>query len=172
MKTNTLQYKIYFILVFAFLFASKGNAQDGNFWSNVRFGGNLGIGVTNETFNIVVAPAALYQFNPWYSAGLGLHFGYTDAQDFTATNYGASIISLFDPIPELQLSAEFEQMGVSQTLELDGGNRKDDYWYPALFVGAGFRTGPVSVGIRYDLLYDDDKSIYASAYAPFVRVFF
>ncbi len=161
---------ILFLVLFCFF--QNINAQDQNFWSKVRFGGNIGLGYSGDTFNAVIAPSAVYEFNQWVSLGAGLHFGYTDGLNFTATNYGASIISLFNPLPGLQLSAEFEEMGVSRTLEIDGPDLSENYWYPALFVGAGYRTGPVSIGLRYDLLYDDNKSIYASAYAPFVRVFF
>lgn len=179
MKVYTLQNCKVFVLVFAFLFSlQKITSQEENFWSNVRFGGNIGIGFSNDTFNAVLAPAAIYEFNPWFSAGVGLNFGYSSFdndrfnEEGSSTNYGASIISFLNPFPELQLSAEFEQMGVSRRIEIPGETFKDDYWYPALFVGAGYRTGFVSVGIRYDLLYDEDKSIYGSAYAPFVRVFF
>ncbi len=168
-----------FVLVLAIIFSlQQASSQDQNFWSNVRFGGNLGIGFSNDTFSAILAPAAIYEFNPWFSAGFGLNFGYSSFdndrfnEEGSSTNYGASIITLFNPIPEFQFSAEFEQMGVSRRFEVPGETFKDNYWYPALFVGAGYRTGFVSFGIRYDLLFDDDKSIYGSAYAPFVRVFF
>ncbi|MDH7445499.1 hypothetical protein [Aquimarina sp. 2201CG14-23] len=161
------------ILVFLIFFSlQKSYSQDENFWSHVRFGGNIGIGFTDNTFNGVIAPSAIYDFNNQFSMGFGLNFGYTDSQDFTATNYGASLITLYNPFPELQLSAEFEQMGVSTSFEIEGENLDDSYWYPALFIGAGYRIGFVSIGLRYDVLYDENKSIYASAYAPFVRVFF
>ncbi len=167
------------LLVFIISFSlQQVISQEQNFWSNVRFGGNIGIGFSNDTFNAVLAPAAIYEFNPWFSAGVGLNFGYSSFdndrfnEEGSSTNYGASIMSFLNPFPELQLSAEFEQMGVSRRLEIPGETFKDNYWYPALFVGAGYRTGFVSVGLRYDLLYDEDKSIYGSAYAPFVRVFF
>ncbi len=168
-----------FVLVSFVLFSLQNiSAQNENFWSKVRFGGNIGIGFTNDTFNAVIAPAAIYDFNPWFSGGVGISFGYSTFDDDVfneerrSTNYGASLIGLFNPIPEFQLSAEFEQMGVSQRIETPNQTFTDDYWYPALFLGAGYRTGFVSFGIRYDVLYDDDKSIYGSAYAPFVRVFF
>ncbi|WP_035085784.1 MULTISPECIES: hypothetical protein [Aquimarina] len=161
------------LLVSAMLFSlQQCYSQEDNFWSRVRIGGNIGIGFTNDTFNGILAPSAVYDFNNQFSMGFGLNFGYTDSRNFTATNYGASIITLYNPFPSLQLSAEFEQMGVSRSFEIEGPNINDNYWYPALFIGAGYRVGFVSVGLRYDVLYDDNKSIYASAYAPFVRVFF
>ncbi|WP_233558507.1 alpha-ketoglutarate decarboxylase [Aquimarina sp. BL5] len=173
MKVFLIQ-KIRFLILVSLIFFSlqNGYSQDDNFWSNVRIGGNIGIGFTNDTFNGILAPSAVYDFNNQFSMGFGLNFGYTDSRNFTATNYGASLITLYNPFPSLQLSAEFEQMGVSRSFEIEGLDINDDYWYPALFIGAGYRVGFVSVGLRYDVLYDDDKSIYASAYAPFIRVFF
>ena len=82
------------------------------------------------------------------------------------------MISLFNVIPELQLSAEFEELYVSRNYDDLTGLEDDDYWYPALFLGAGYRNGPVTVGIRYDVLFDDDRSVYADAWIPFVRVYF
>lgn len=179
MKVYTLQKNNVFPLVFLILFSlQNGYAQFEDFWSDVRFGGNLNVGFSDERFNVVVAPAAVYEFNEWFSAGLGLNFGYSsfDSNNFDqkseSINYGGSVITLISPFPEMQFSAEFEEMGVNRTIEIQGEEFTDDYWYPALFVGAGYRAGPVSVGLRYDVLYDEDKSIYGSAYAPFVRVFF
>jgi len=146
------------------------------FWSKVKFGGNVGLGVSGNTFNAVIAPTAIYNFNPYIGLGTGLHFGYTDGLNFTATNYGASIIGLLNPITGLQLSAEFEQMGVSRSIEIEEGSISntidENYWYPALFFGAGYQIGPVITGLRYDVLYKDNESIYASAFAPFVRILF
>ncbi|WP_299258325.1 alpha-ketoglutarate decarboxylase [uncultured Aquimarina sp.] len=173
MKVFLIQ-KIRFLILVTSIFFSlqNGYSQDDNFWSHVRIGGNIGIGFTNDTFNGIIAPSAVYDFNNQFSTGFGLNFGYTNSRNFTATNYGASLITLYNPFPSLQLSAEFEQMGVSRSFEIEGQDINDDYWYPALFIGAGYRIGFVSVGLRYDVLYDDNKSIYASAYAPFIRVFF
>ncbi|WP_378181428.1 alpha-ketoglutarate decarboxylase [Aquimarina sp. SS2-1] len=173
MKVFLVQKIKFLTLFFSILLCLQiGYSQDDNFWSHVRIGGNIGIGFTDDTFNGILAPSAIYDFNHQFSLGFGLNFGYTNARNFTATNYGASLITLYNPFPALQLSAEFEQMGVSRSFEIEGRDINDDYWYPALFLGAGYRVGFVSVGLRYDVLYDDDKSIYASAYAPFVRVFF
>ncbi len=179
MKVSFLQSRKIFLLVFLIIISLHNTmAQENNFWSNVRFGGNLGIGFSDDTFNAVAAPAAIYSFNDQFSAGLGLIFGYSTFEndrlneERTSTNYGASVITLFNPFEGLQLSAEFEQMGVSRSIEINNEKFDDDYWYPALFLGGAYRVGFVSLGIKYDVLYDDDKSIYGSAYVPFVRVFF
>lgn len=150
----------------------KNYAQEKSFWSKVRFGGQIGIDFPNDSFSAIIAPSAVYDVNPYVSLGTGINFGYTNARNFKATNYGISLISLFYPLKELQISSEFEYTGVSKELELDGGNIKEDYWYPALFLGAGYRINGLSIGMRYDVLYNEDKSIYSTAFIPFVNVYF
>jgi len=162
---------IVFVL-FTLLFSQKSYSQNNSFWSNVRFGGNIGIGFTNDTFNAILAPAAIYEVSNQFGIGFGLNFGYTNSPNYTAANYGGSIITLYTPFPELQLSAEFEEIGVSRSLKAGITNISENYWYPALFIGAGYRVGFISAGLRYDVLYNQDKSLYASAYTPFIRVFF
>ncbi|WP_106794254.1 alpha-ketoglutarate decarboxylase [Aquimarina sp. Aq78] len=174
MKVNVHQNIKIVVLVLSILFSlQKSYSQNNDFWSNVSFGGNLGIGVGNDTFSGVIEPSALYNFNEQFAAGIGISFGYIESNNFTATNYGGSLLAFYSPIREIRLSLEFQEMGVSRTLEIENTvDLKEEYWYPSLFIGAGYRIGNVSVGIRYDLLYDMDKSIYGNAYVPFVGVFF
>lgn len=82
------------------------------------------------------------------------------------------MIGLYNPIRELQVSAEFEELSVSRKWEDNLGIEDQNYWYPALFVGLGYRNQNLTLGIRYDVLYDRDKSIYADPWMPFVRVYF
>lgn len=139
---------------------------------NVRFGGSLGLTFSNNLFNAHLAPKAVYDFNRYFSAGIGVAGSYTDASRYSAFTIGGSTIGLFRPIPVLQTSAELEQNYVSKNLEWEGSNLKDSYWYPALFLGLGYTTGPVTVGLKYDVLYDDQKSIYGNALMPFVSIYF
>jgi len=149
------------------------NQQGSEFWRNVRYGGGIGLSFGNGFFSGTLAPAAIYDFqNAPFSLGLGLNGTYNSQKNVSnSTIIGGSVIGLFNPIRDIQASLEFEQLNVSRNFE-DDQFLDDNYWYPALFVGIGYMTGNVAFGIRYDLLYDSEKSIYANAYAPFVRVFF
>ena len=82
------------------------------------------------------------------------------------------MLGLYNVIPEIQLSAEFEELHVSRNFEEFLGIEDDTYWYPALFLGVGYRTQHVTIGIRYDVLYEEEDSIYANAWMPFGRVYF
>ncbi len=143
-----------------------------DFWRRVRFGGGLGLGFTNGGFNGSISPSAIYEFNSQFAAGTSLNLSYAKFNDDQFLAYGGSVLGLFNPIPQLQLSAEFEQLRINRTLDAVPNPIEDDYWLPALFVGAGYRTNNVTFGLRYDVLYDENRSIYANNIMPFVRFFF
>lgn len=156
-------------ITFSLAQSSKTNAD---FWNNVRFGGSIGLGFTNNGFNGSIAPSAIYQFNDQFASGASLSFNYAKFDNDKLLAYGGSVLSLYNPIPQIQLSAEFEQLRINRTIATSTINIEDNYWLPAFFIGAGYSSRNVTFGIRYDLLYDDNKSIYGNALMPFVRVYF
>lgn len=151
---------------------SQNPTQKSRFWNKVRFGGGIGLGFTNGGFNASIAPSAIYQFNDQFALGTGLNFNYYKFNQSKFLAYGGSLVSLYNPIPFLQLSAEYEHLRINRTLGNGALQIEDNYWSPALFLGAGYATRHFTVGIRYDVLYDDQKSIYANAWLPFIRVYF
>jgi len=164
---------VFLTLNFCFLNTLNAQQSDNAFWNHVRFGGGIGLSFGDGFFSGTLAPSAIYQFNDQVALGFGLNGTYNTQKDFyKSTIFGGSLISLFSPINEIQLSAEFEQLHVNRRYENYLNLNDDTYWSPALFVGAGYRSGNVTLGIRYDLLYDKNKSIYADAWAPFVRFYF
>jgi long-subunit fatty acid transport protein len=143
-----------------------------DFWDKVQFGGGIGLGVGNGFTNISVAPSAIYNANQYVSVGLGVQYSLLKQKNFYASNmYGGSIITLFNPIQEIQLSVELEQLRVNLDYEgLSSGS--EDFWNTGLFVGAGYRTENITIGARYNLLFDKNKGVYGDALMPFVRVYF
>ncbi|KFF07218.1 hypothetical protein [Flavobacterium reichenbachii] len=173
--------KCYFV-IFAVLFSSYTFAQQtyvidnkNNFWDKVQFGGGLGLGIGSGYTDISVMPSAIYNVNQIVGIGVGLQFGYLASKNYyDSFVYGGSLITLVNPIPEIQLSAELEQVRVNTNY--DSNNVRpaysDDFWNTALYLGAGYRTGSVTIGARYDVLFNDERSLYGSAFMPFVRVYF
>ncbi|OMP31978.1 alpha-ketoglutarate decarboxylase [Mangrovimonas sp. DI 80] len=171
--------KILLPILFLCLFSVPGFSQQtppkqkSEFWRHVRFGGGIGLGFGDGFFSGTLAPSAIYEFNWQFALGVGLNFSYNTQKDFyKSTIVGGSLIGLFRPIEQIQLSAEFEEMNISRNYDSRLIYKDDNYWYPALYLGAGYSTHNVTIGIRYDVLYDRDKSIYADPWAPFVRVYF
>ncbi len=166
---------IFIFLIFALLpldSYTQGIRAQGDFWQKIRYGGGLGLGFGNDTFNAAISPSAIYQANDYFAIGLGLGFNYAKFHESRLMAYGASILSYFNPIDVIQLSAELEQLRVNRKLANPTGSLVDNYWSPALFLGVGYSNRNVTVGIRYDVLYDEGKSIYSDAWMPFVRVYF
>ena len=120
-----------------------------------------------------MAPSAIYQFDNPIAVGFSINGTYNSQKYFyKSTILGASVIGLFNPINEVQLSAEFEELNVDRNWDSRTGIEDENYWYPALFLGLGYSSNNVTVGVRFDVLYDKYKSIYANSWAPFIRVYF
>lgn len=174
-KGRCLLKNIWFLSLLFCLVSMTLSAQNetNNFWNNVRFGGGVGLSFGNGFFSGTLAPSAIYEFNNQFAMGLGLNGTYNSSKNYyKSTIFGGSIISLFNPIEDIQLSAEFEELNVSRNWENSLGIEDENYWYPALFIGAGYRSNNITLGIRYDVLYDRNKSIYADPWIPFVRFYF
>jgi len=168
--------KIVVALLLTFLVCSfNGNAQrnQNDFWKNVRFGGGLGLNFANGFFSATIAPSAIYEFNNQFALGAGLNATFNNQKNvYKTTVLGGSVIGLYNIIPEIQLSGEFEQLNVSRRYDIRVNTTDDNYWSPALFLGAGYRNGNIIFGVRYNVLHDSDKSIYIDPWVPFVRFFF
>ena len=157
------------LLIFSSVSLSAQNSND-NFWENVRFGGGFNVGFGSNYTTVAISPSAIYDFSDEFSTGLSLSYLHSKnkAFDTTANVYGASIISLYNPFDSFQLSGEFEELNIN----FKDGLNDNSYWNPALYLGAAYRTGGVSIGLRYDILYKENKSIYSSALTPVFRIYF
>ena len=157
------------ILLFCFLFCSITSfSQENNFWENVRVGGTFGFSFGNNITTLSISPSAVYDFNEEFSFGGSIGYSHNKSGDYSANMYTASVITMYRPIRQIEFSAELLQSYVSKTI----GSSEDNYSYPSLNIGAAYITGKVTFGVQYDVLYKKDKSIYANAISPFIRVFF
>jgi len=165
----------FFTLLFLFLFTQNiiaqvnDKEQKDTFWSRVNYGGGFGMSFTNSIFNVSISPSAIYNVNESLALGASLNGSYISRRDVSrSTILGGGLIGLFNVFQGLQLSTDFDYYHVSRRIN----TIKDNYWVPALFIGAGYRYQNFSFGLRYDVLYDDQRSVYSNAFLPFVRVFF
>jgi hypothetical protein len=167
-------------LIFAALFFSTvvlaqqntfQSKSSNNFRDKIQFGGGLGLGFGSGYTDITVAPSAIYNFNEYVSLGIGAQYKYLKQKDSYASNlYGGSLIGLLNPLPEIQLSVELEELRVNINL-LGSNSSSQDYWNTALFLGAGYRSGNATIGARYNVL-NNQNNVYGSAFMPFIRVYF
>ena len=162
--------KVIIILIMMFCNIELIVAQDqtGDFWNHVRYGGGIGVSFGDGFFSGTLAPSAIYEFNNHVALGLGLNATFNNQkQVYKSTILGGSLIGLYNVLDALQISAEFEELNVNRKYDVNLNIQDDNYWSPALFLGAGYRSGNVTFGIRYDVLYDKDKSIYIDPWGAF-----
>lgn len=158
----------FFVAIICINFASAQSDFPAS--QRVHFGGTLGLSIGSGFTNIVVAPSVIYDVNEYFSAGAGVQGSYVNwKNNFESYIYGASLIALVNPIEQIQLSAELEQLRVNTIYE---DNFKDNFWNTALFVGAGYRTNNVTLGVRYNVLFKERNNVYNEAFMPFIRVYF
>ena len=158
----------FFVVIFCSHFAFA--QSDVSTSQRIHYGGTLGLSIGSGFTNIIVAPSVIYDVNQYFSAGAGVQGSYVSwKNNFESYIYGASLIGLFNPIEQVQLSAELEQLRVNTTYE---NNFKDNFWNTALFVGAGYRTNNVTLGVRYNVLFKERNNVYNEAFMPFIRVYF
>lgn len=145
-----------------------------DFWKQVQFGGGFWLSIGSGFTDITLAPNAIYNLNQYISLGAGLQGSIVSQKDvFSSIIYGVNAITLFNPVEEVQLSIELEQVRVNNTFRNPTtGTKKDNFWNTGLFVGGGYRMENVTMGIRYNLLYNEEKMVYTDAMMPFIRVYF
>ncbi|RAR72769.1 hypothetical protein [Flavobacterium aciduliphilum] len=144
-----------------------------DFLKHVQVGGGFGINVGSGFTDCTLAPSAIYNFNRYFAVGVGLQGSIASQKGlYNSTLYGINVLTLFNPIREVQLSLELEQVRVNNTFRNPTGTLKDNFWNTAIFVGAGYKMDNVTVGMRYNLLFNKDKNVYTDALMPFIRVYF
>jgi hypothetical protein len=186
MKLNANLLKTFFyVLIFlnsALLFSQQDSIPKTKsvFWQKVQFGGGLGLAVGNGYTDVSISPTGYYNVNKFFAIGVGITGSYVaqksnpsnfNSLGYKSTIFGGSIIGLANPIEEIQLSAEVEQLKVNRNFD-DSYFNDDTFWNTALFVGAGYRTQNVTLGVKYNVLHNDNNNIYSQPWLPFVRIMF
>lgn len=159
--------KILLIFLAIICFFTAQAQQNSFSWDNVSYGGGITLGFGGGT-TVGIAPNAIYNFGNGLSTGLGVGYLYSDFNNFTSSAFNLSAISFYETPYEIILSAELEQYFARQT----GIFGEFSTNFPALHLGVAYNLGRFALGIRYDVLYNENKSIFASPISPVVRFYF
>ena len=143
------------------------------FWKKVQIGGGLGLNVGGGYTDIAIAPSAIYNLNNYFSLGVGLQGSYVAVKsNYNSFIYGGSLIGLVNPIKQIQFSVELEELKVNTSFESSFQIPSRHFWNTGLFLGAGYRSNNVTIGGRYNILYNENDNVYSNAFMPFIRVYF
>lgn len=170
--------------LFAIIFISSGQAYSQSTTISVidsaatvepklKFGCGFGLNFLGGT-NITLSPNLLYAVSNKINLGAGIQGSYNSIKDVQkTTTFGINVIGEYLPTRKITTLLEFAQLKVNTTKVEPTGDIKNDFWESALFVGAGYNiTNKISVGAKYNVLYDDDESVYSSPIIPFVNITF
>ena len=141
--------------------------------NRLKFGVGFGLSFVGGT-NISLSPNLLYILSEKVSIGGGIQGSYSAIEDLqSTTTFGANVITQYSPIEKITTLLEFTELKVNTKTDTPTGKITDDYWDAALFIGAGYNiTSKISVGAKYNVLYNEDKSVYTSPVLPFVNISF
>lgn len=169
---HKITYLLIFNLLISFSVLSQKTENTYSFSDHIRFGGGFNIGLSSSFSTISISPSAIYDFSSEFSAGLGLTYVYLknkSTYNNTTHLYGGSILTFYKPIQYIQLSTELEELKIDQNYNTTNFSQ----WQTALYIGFEYVTGNVALGLRYDVLYDEEKNItQPSALTPVFRFYF
>lgn len=143
--------------------------------SKLYYGGYVDLSLGSIT-TVGATPLIGYKLSPQFSVGTQLSYKYISdkqgANDYSSSNYGASLFSRYRIIPQLYVHAEYSMMNYEYSY-WDGGRERD--WVPFLLMGGGY-SQPVSehLWLNAQVLFDvlqDENSPY-DAWEPFWSVGF
>lgn len=138
------------------------------------FGGNLALSFGTYTY-IDVSPLWGYMVNRDLSVGAGATYIYSSREyiDFTGSKfrvdanlYGGRGFARHRVFNDVYIHAEFESIN-NEVLTITGETVRE--WVPGFFLGAGifqpaFGRGGVNIFVMYNLMHDEFKSPYGSAW--------
>lgn len=141
-----------------------------DFWKNVQFGGGFGLNISSGYTDVFLAPSAIYNLNSIVACGAGFNLNYIASSNYySSLMYGISTLVLINPIPEIQFSVGLNQSRVNYE-EKNFSKNFENYWDTSLILGAGYRTGNVTIGVGYNVLQNDRTD--TDPFVPFVRAYF
>ena len=139
--------------------------------SPVRMYGGFGLGISNNGFYMDVQPGLLFRIRPGFYMGANLQLTYQSYRNFGNRAhffvYGADALAMYLPWRFLELSIDYQYLFVRRKV----GSAISRWEVPAFYLGAGYRTQNVAIGVRYDILYNPSRSIYPSAFTPYIRIY-
>ncbi|MBC7000042.1 hypothetical protein [Cytophaga sp. FL35] len=179
MKNLTLHFTFIFMILFSSIAVAQTTTDiavvdsTGVVNKKLTFGCGFGLSFVGGT-NIGLSPNLMYAVSDKVSFGAGLQGNYTAIKDVqSTTTFGINLLTQYSPVKKLITLVEFAELNVNTKQETLNGDIKDSFWESILFVGAGLNvTNKIALGVKYNVLYKEDESVYTSPIIPFVNITF
>lgn len=165
---------------------SKEEAQaqfrEASFWDKTRFGGNIwfSFGASSTVF---LQPTIYHDVTPRLMMGLGATYIYQKTTvptlagdiDHTQNVWGGRALLFFRVWDQLNLTGDLNYSKLEY--QIDNTDRFEQEWIPSLYLGIQYgirmgRSGYTFVGVSYDVLHDERRSLYSSPWQPSIAFAF
>ncbi|SZD73160.1 Uncharacterised protein [Candidatus Ornithobacterium hominis] len=140
-----------------------------------RLGGNIGLNFGNNSyFSFGISPNLGYQVSPKLLLGTSLGYAYQKSNYFKNNLFSGGPFLNYSLLQNIFTHAHLEYFNGTRKFYMDGLNEKkvsDEE--AALWLGGGYRTnGRVGyqIGLMYNVLYNENKSIFNSPFNTFSGV--
>lgn len=139
----------------------------------LKFGIGFGLNFVGST-NISLSPNLTYAASNKIILGFGIQGNYSSIKNLqSTTTFGGNLLFQYNPSRKFSTLLELAQLRVSTKTESELEDITNKYWDTALFIGAGINiTNKISVGAKYNVLYNENESVYTSPIVPFVNITF
>ena len=134
----------------------------------LSFGGNVGASFANGGMFIMLQPMVGYYVLPKTMAGVGATYIYQSytymGKKYSSNTYGPILFARQQLLPSVFLHGEYQPINYEIYNPLAG--KEERHWVNQLFVGGGYggRSGGF-IFVLYDVLWDQNTSIYGSPWA-------
>lgn len=140
-----------------------------------------GLGATfSDGFSLQVSPSAGYKITNNFIVGLSVDYFYNDYNSKTNVDYTSNLFGLgpflqYYPIENIFLKMQYQYFTGKQNFEADYADKNIDE--NALWLGAGYTQSIsgnafVQIGLMYNVLYDEDDSVFNTGLMPIVGISF
>lgn len=168
-------------LLFSFGFSQNVSINPTQYKANKwRVGGGIGLGFgSNDYFGISITPFVSYEIAPSLEGGISTGYQYSKWSNSRQNLFNIGPYLNYYPIPNLFTRVHYEYYTGKYKYDSGSSFMGEDYDYnfdeSALWLGAGYRSsGKIQffTGLMYNVLYDDDSSIFSTGLRPIVGVSF
>jgi len=166
--------RVFLVLIFVFLGSSfvaaqnKGTTSTSNVKKNpleqIRIGGDLSGGISNDFYFLTVAPRVSMAVTSWFVPGISVAYMYAqETRVYSAATYGAGVFTDIYPIQYVFGRVEYQRLWYTQ--KVTGIPQKDTFNDNFLLMGAGAKV-PVgnkmsmSASVLFNVLNNDRSEYY------------
>ncbi|BAV94399.1 hypothetical protein JBKA6_0386 [Ichthyobacterium seriolicida] len=143
-----------FVGIYTNCFSQKVS-EEKSFWSDLKYGGTCGLYFHNNGGRIDLSPSVIKPLNKFVSLGLGLQFSYRGRKSGPYKShhimYGLDLIGEINPFDFARITCNYSHM-ILNTKSDDLRLVKKNEYVPSLYLGAGYVSKNIFIGLRYNII--------------------